>query len=505
MDRLMKNKESVIILTPSRRLRRWVLLLREELLSLGIPTEIYALADSQKAEETYLERFERALNLSGKFAEWVFYPALTLDQANAQLGSCIFLDLTSSSNPKTLQGCIIRTLYNGCSSENALVARLWREPTVLEIELEEGNNRWIIQRAVVAIPDRELVVRALDSCFARLVSLCLDVISRLLMGKPVESRIYERPNSGRPVTRQGIWPHIRYGYGRKLSRQFKKPFVYTDDWAIAIRPRAHPAEDDLPIGITSIDDFQVIECPSDRFYADPFLFELEDDVFLFFEDFSYRENKAHISYVRVGSAGTSPVQLALSRSYHLSYPFIFKHGDAIFMIPETAENNAVELYEAVRFPDEWRLKSTLLNVRGTDTTLHWDERLQLWWMFVAESKFGSLWDTLSLFYSRTLDGPWQPHANNPVKYDARSSRPAGSLLQIGERLFRPTQDCSKDYGGSIVWCEVIELNPTSYHEEPVGGQTLSDVAYGGPHTFSRSRSYEALDLKRSRARFRSGS
>jgi hypothetical protein len=46
----------------------------------------------------------------------------------------------------------------------------------------------------------------------------------------------------------------------------------------------------------------------------------------------------------------------LERSYHLSYPFIFRWGSDIFMIPETSDNRTVEVYRAVEFPGKWELE-----------------------------------------------------------------------------------------------------------------------------------------------------
>ena len=58
--------------------------------------------------------------------------------------------------------------------------------------------------------------------------------------------------------------------------------------------------------------------------------------------------KAHISYVRLGgeAAPVGPPATALETPYHLSYPFVFRHEDDIFMIPESSANRTVELYRA---------------------------------------------------------------------------------------------------------------------------------------------------------------
>jgi hypothetical protein len=58
-----------------------------------------------------------------------------------------------------------------------------------------------------------------------------------------------------------------------------------------------------------------------------------------------------------------------------------------------------------------------------------------------------------------------PHATNPVKVDAGSSRPAGTPFVHGGELYRPAQDCSKTYGRRIVLNRVIKLTVSEFEEE----------------------------------------
>ena len=44
---------------------------------------------------------------------------------------------------------------------------------------------------------------------------------------------------------------------------------------------------------------------------------------------------------------------------------------------------------------------------------------------------------LSIYWADRIRGPWRPHALNPVKLDARSSRPAGALFRRDGKWIRP--------------------------------------------------------------------
>ena len=115
----------------------------------------------------------------------------------------------------------------------------------------------------------------------------------------------------------------------------------------------------------------MITPPAGRFYADPFLFQHNGRRFIFFEDYDWSLRRAVICYVEIDAGGRHcPPRVALSADCHLSYPFVFEEGDAIYMLPETAGRRTVELYRAARFPDEWTLDRVLLrDVTATDATL----------------------------------------------------------------------------------------------------------------------------------------
>ena len=49
--------------------------------------------------------------------------------------------------------------------------------------------------------------------------------------------------------------------------------------------------------------------------------------------------------------------------FHVSYPYLLKHDDAFYCIPETARANEVSLYKAEDFPCDWRKIQTRERLR----------------------------------------------------------------------------------------------------------------------------------------------
>ena len=273
------------------------------------------------------------------------------------------------------------------------------------------------------------------------------------------------------------------------SKILAKPTRQEDPWLIAFRARTPGRKFDEAAG------YRIIVSPQDRFYADPFLVDQEGKTFLFFEDYRYAERRGLISCAEIGPQGMigEPIEV-LRQPYHLSYPFIVRADGEIFMVPESSANRTVDLYRAVRFPCEWKHECTLLrDVNASDATIHISGGK--YWMFVslAEGAYSKN-DELALFCADALTGPWTRHAGSPVVSDIRRARCGGPLFREGDRLIRPSQDCSVRYGYALVFSEVLLLNDLEYCETPIGRIDAGWLPGNlGTHHYSRSAHYEAID------------
>jgi hypothetical protein len=300
-----------------------------------------------------------------------------------------------------------------------------------------------------------------------------------------------RPTNG--MTARFLWRLARGVVNRRLAGRLGEK-----QWFIAYRRIGGEASADGDSGCLTM-----ITPPAGRFYADPFLFRHDGRRFIFFEDYDASRRRAVICYAEIDAGGRhrSP-RVALSEDCHLSYPFVFEEGDAVYMLPETAGRRTVELYRAARFPDEWTPDRVLLSdVVATDPTLLRHEgRL---WLFVAIAVDGGRpTDELFLFSSESLRGEWEPHPMNPVVSDVRCARPAGRLFRQDGQLIRPAQDCSRSYGWRLVFNRIEVLSPSDYRERPIGViEPAPDSGNLRTHSYDSDGMYEVLDGFRMRPRF----
>jgi hypothetical protein len=208
----------------------------------------------------------------------------------------------------------------------------------------------------------------------------------------------------------------------------------------------------------------VTDCNA-QFVADPFMVEVGDGWFMFFEIYD-RDLERGV----IGVAGSRDLLswryegLVLKEEFHLSYPYVFRRNDEYWMIPETGESSSVRLYRSVRFPWEWKLHATLLEC-PTPVDASVFEHDGRWWMFVETR--GGRHDTLRLFHAPDLLGPWSEHRASPlVEGNAHIARPAGRVVEFRGRPIRFTQDCATMYGRCVRAFEVTTLTTEAYEEAP---------------------------------------
>jgi hypothetical protein len=298
-----------------------------------------------------------------------------------------------------------------------------------------------------------------------------------------KQKIYRAPTN---------WQLAKFLAPRLAGKALRRPFTRrtVDHWRIGFRV-GRPMR--FADGAPDLTGFRWHESPRGRFYADPFLFEKNGNIYCFFEDFDYAANRGRISCGQIEPDGSMPViEPALEPDYHLSYPFVFEESGEIFMIPENSALGTVDLYRSTSFPLHWRKAATLLNAPGLDTTIIY--RGGLYWLFtsVFEPPFAS--HQLVLMFSDSFLGPYQFHHNTPLSADARYARCGGRLFEQDGMLIRPAQDARGTYGSALHFLNVTELSPDGYREEPLA--TMRPPAgFHGTHSYDRVGVLEAIDGK----------
>lgn len=429
-----------------------------------------------------------------------------LDDEDVKLIRQYGLDVALRFGFRILKGDVLEIAQHGVWSYHHDNARIYRggppgfwevmkdDPvtgSMLQILNEQLDNGRVIYRSWAATINRFSVKKNNNNYYWKTSAFVMRKLKELheagensidsreltYSSQPYLRKLYKTPTNSEMFG-------LLLGLGSRAAKRLIEKIAYSENWSLAFRFRID--EDDLN---NTFYKFKYLLPPKNRFWADPFPVRQGDRYFVFFEEFVYRKNKAHISVIEMknGEQPIGPVTV-LERPYHLSYPFVFEWEGDQYMIPETGSNNRVELYRCKSFPNEWEFEKVLLEANNpTDATLI--ESSGKWWMFVtiAEPHVSVNWDELHVFHAATPLGPWTPHRRNPVKSDVRSSRPAGRMFHKNGSLYRPAQDCSLRYGYGIAINEVKQLTPEVYferevsritpewHESVIGAHTINSV------------------------------
>ena len=260
---------------------------------------------------------------------------------------------------------------------------------------------------------------------------------------------------------------------RILQRGVEKA-LYQEQWSLAWRFGALAPD---------LEGFTRLVPPPGRNWAHPFALARGGRYYVFFED------GGRIAMLQVEEGGAwSAARTVLERDYPLSHPFLLEHEDALYMVPQTADNGTVELYRCVDFPFLWRLERVLLEgVRLANPTVH--RGVDRWWIFAGVGEH-----ELHLFHAPRLSGgEWQPHARNPVKSDVRSSRPAGAPYWRNGALYRPAQINAPRHGAGVALNRVLRLSAGEYAERQVE-RILPSGDLLGMQTVNRAGALTVIDF-----------
>ena len=235
--------------------------------------------------------------------------------------------------------------------------------------------------------------------------------------------------------------------------------------------------------------------PKGCYYADPFGFLIHDHLHLLVEAYSYNIHKGNITkFILEKDQKILNQEIILNTDIHFSYPFIFLADNNVYCIPETASTGKVMLFQFNTDTGNFEyLKTILDNFPAVDPSIIFYKNK--YWLFLSNQRNSN--SSLFIFYADDLKSTFIPHSQNPVKNDIRSSRPAGTLFITGDKLYRPSQDSSKTYGGGISVNLITTLTEDSFKEE-IGYQIIPDEhsRYNkGLHTLSSAGEYTLIDGK----------
>ncbi len=235
-------------------------------------------------------------------------------------------------------------------------------------------------------------------------------------------------------------------------------------------------------------------------WADPFLIYFNNQNYLFFENFEFKRNKAKISYTIIQNKKITKVHDALDLKDHLSYPFIWKEKNNLYLMPESARSKCIQIWKTDKSFKKWNIYKTLFKgISSVDTTF-FDDKKGNRWLFINQSndKYDDHNSELYIYKTDKKFNKIIPHDLNPVIIDSRFSRNGGNIFyNKNGLLIRPSQkNVSNFYGKGLNFRIIKKLTLKEYEEinyKSYNGDFKKNI--NGIHHFTKNNEIYATDLK----------
>lgn len=276
--------------------------------------------------------------------------------------------------------------------------------------------------------------------------------------------------------------------------------IFTENyWDILYRKAESPQK-----GVfgQSKEKFCHVGSTSRYWYADPFLFEANGEMFLFAEFFDNKTDTGKIGCLRYRNGKFVDPKVVISEDYHMSYPFVFRRGGVIYMMPETCLGKKLQLYKAVEFPYKWEKCRTIFDeVEYVDCVIYRD-------FIIANKRY---WPEYAMSVDLNIFDfdTGAPHKMNPIAVKSYCDRGAGAVFELDGVPVRPVQDAvDKVYGKSIVFKKIKKLDSENFEQEEIFTFSYdmidSDLKQepGGTHTYGFLNGIEVVDVKLRRFNFK---
>lgn len=284
------------------------------------------------------------------------------------------------------------------------------------------------------------------------------------------------------------------------SRFFRKlGLVKTTDWGIAFR-KANDFSGILSLQKTQL-PFEIIPNTKDFWFADPLFFEDNGKTWLFVEAYNNTTNKGELGVFDIVDGKPLNFRIIITTPTHMSYPFVFKHGNEYYMIPETGAAKEVVLYKAISFPDVWKIEKVLVSgevYRDTTVIPNSDNTYTL----LTYKQVGTNGFTVKYYVTKFILDMEDQSIIFVDEYRDKNKchRPAGPLIVENKEMYRLAQKCDRAYGEAIYVYKTNEsfdfIQDTKITE--LRGQDIMLDDGRKPillHTYSQAGGLEIIDYR----------
>lgn len=243
--------------------------------------------------------------------------------------------------------------------------------------------------------------------------------------------------------------------------------------------------------------FQELNNPykDESWFADPFILDVtEKEVFVLVEEMPHNTPKGRISKLTINKMTWTITnkEVVLDEPWHLSFPFIIREGEKVFVAPESANGKAWYLYELVTNQEG---KDRLVRVKKLCNDVVWDSIITTYWgepiMFTAAH------DDFHLDIYRKDEGADMFTQHESICSNKQNMRMAGDLFKCADAIYCPSQNSKPGSYG-----EAVEIKEVSQDADGWCLKTIRKICppkgilNDGIHTLNSYKGLVVVDIHR---------
>lgn len=232
----------------------------------------------------------------------------------------------------------------------------------------------------------------------------------------------------------------------------------------------------------------------DRWFADPFILDVtENEIIILAEEYSYNIKRGRIARVVIDrkTYEEKGFEIILDLPTHLSFPFIIRQNDKVYLLPENSASGCSTIYEYI---DETKSIIPIHHVAeepfADATVFDYEGKSYLITTTLPETNSKSL--QIFSFIKDTLK---VIEKVDTVSFPIICGRNAGEVFKVDGHLYRPAQDCTLCYGHGVI-LQKMTLNNGFWKFEDVNQLYPNTFRYNqGIHTFNNYKGLIVIDAR----------
>lgn len=236
-------------------------------------------------------------------------------------------------------------------------------------------------------------------------------------------------------------------------------------------------------------NIRVIRNPyKDRWFADPFILRVDsEELTLLVEEFLYSKKKGRIVKIVVDRCSLNILErkTILEEEGHLSFPFIFRKNDKIFVLPERSQQGGLNVYEYDEANESCKFIKCLCQEPLVDAV--YSEILGYSMIFATRIPEQNGYH-MGIWKRNERLGTY--FKDESIGFQERLGRNAGGIFACSGNYFRAAQECNQWYGHAVS-LQKITISGDGMQLEEVRRLTYKD----GLHTFNTHNGVSVVDVK----------